>query len=186
MYNEQVGTKLEVKLVAASVSPRAAVTVESRSIHGRPARGHGPHRIVVRVDGSDSSKQALRWAVRQSEATGGVVEAVTAWDFPQFDGSLGWLPPTSGDEAALEARARGDLTETISEAVASQPSVEVRAEVRYGTPASVLPDAAHGASLLVVGSRGLGGFAGMLLGSVAQHCTQNAPCPVVVVRGDAQ
>ncbi|WP_161790189.1 universal stress protein, partial [Streptacidiphilus carbonis] len=64
-------------------------------------------RIVVGVDGSDSSKQALRWALRQAELTGGVLEAVTAWDLPQFYGSLGWVPPSSTDEAAVEARARG-------------------------------------------------------------------------------
>lgn len=143
-------------------------------------------RIVVGVDGSDSSKQALRWAVRQAEFTGGVVEAVTAWDFPQFHGALGWLPPTSGDEAALEDRARSDLANAVAETVGSHPPVEVRTDARYGTPAGVLLDAARGASMLVVGSRGLGGFAGLLLGSVAQHCTQHATCPVVVIRdGDS-
>ncbi|GHB39308.1 universal stress protein [Streptomyces viridiviolaceus] len=139
-------------------------------------------RIVVGVDGSDSSKQALRWAVRQAELTLGAVEAVTAWDFPQFHGALGWLPPSSSDEAAVEGRAREELAAAVAETVGSQPPVEVRAEARYGTPASVLLNASHGASLLVVGSRGLGGFAGLLLGSVAQHCVQHAACPVVVVR----
>ncbi|GGW99178.1 universal stress protein [Streptomyces malachitofuscus] len=143
-------------------------------------------RIVVGVDGSDSSKRALRWAVRQGRLTDGVVEALTAWDFPQFHGALGWLPPSSRDEGALEARAREELTRAVEEAVGPQPSVELRTEVRYGTPASVLLDAAHGASLLVVGSRGLGGFAGLLLGSVAQHCAQHAACPVVVVRDDGR
>ncbi|MFF6996258.1 universal stress protein [Streptomyces sp. NPDC008313] len=141
-----------------------------------------PGRIVVGVDGSDSSKQALRWAVRQGELTGGVVEAVTAWDFPQFHGALGWLPPSSGDEAALEGRARAELKQAVEEAVGPDPSAEVRTDVRYGTPASVLLNASHGASLLVVGSRGLGGFAGLMLGSVAQHCAQHASCPVVVFR----
>ncbi|MFG3204168.1 universal stress protein [Streptomyces sp. NPDC048192] len=139
-------------------------------------------RIVVGVDGSDSSKQALRWAVRQAELTEGVVEAVTAWDFPQFHGALGWLPPSSSDEAALRDRARQELTDTVAETVGPQPRVEVRTEVRYGAPAGVLLDAARDASLLVVGSRGRGGFTGLLLGSVAQHCTQHAACPVVVVR----
>ncbi|MGW0818486.1 universal stress protein [Streptomyces viridiviolaceus] len=143
-------------------------------------------RIVVGVDGSDSSKQALRWAVRQAELTRGVVEAVTAWDYPQFHGALGWLPPSSSDEAAVEGRAREELTTAVEETVGSQPPVEVRAEVRYGTPASVLLNASRGASLLVVGSRGLGGFAGLLLGSVAQHCVQHAACPVVVVRDGTQ
>ncbi|MFH8369847.1 universal stress protein [Streptomyces sp. NPDC018031] len=141
-----------------------------------------PGRIVVGVDGSDSSKQALRWAVRQAELAGDVVEALTAWDLPQYHGALGWLPPSSGDEAALESRASKELTEAVEETVGPRPPVEVRTEARYGTPASVLLHAAHGAALLVVGSRGLGGFAGLLLGSVAQHCAQHASCPVVVVR----
>ncbi|MEU3034945.1 universal stress protein [Streptomyces griseoaurantiacus] len=141
-------------------------------------------RIVVGVDGSDSSKQAVRWAVRQAEVLGGVVEAVTAWELPQFHGALGWLPPSSGDEAALEARSRQHLDQTLEEAAGPQPPVEMRAEVRYGAPARVLLQAARGASLLVVGSRGHGGFAGLLLGSVAQHCTQQATCPVLVVRGE--
>ncbi|WP_335940230.1 universal stress protein [Streptomyces sp. PTD5-9] len=139
-------------------------------------------RIVVGVDGSDSSKQALRWALRQAEATHGVVEAVTAWDLPQFHGALGWLPPTSGDEAVLESRARNAVMQAVEEVAGPRPPVEVRADARYGTPAGVLLDAARGASLLVVGSRGLGGFSGLLLGSVAQHCAQHATCPVVVVR----
>jgi nucleotide-binding universal stress UspA family protein len=138
--------------------------------------------MVVGVDGSESSKQALRWAVREAEHAHGVVEAVTAWDVPQFHGALAWLPPTSGDEAALETRARKELTQAVEEVVGSQSPVEVRTTVRYGTPASVLLDAARDASLLVVGSRGLGGFAGLLLGSVAQHCVQHAACPVVVIR----
>lgn len=139
-------------------------------------------RIVVGVDGSDSSKQALRWAVRLAELTHGVVEAVTAWDNPQFHGALGWLPPSSSDEAALKDRARTELTQAVEETVGAQSPVDVRIEVRYGTAAGVLLDAARDADLLVVGSRGLGGFGGLLLGSVAQHCTQHAPCPVVVVR----
>lgn len=138
--------------------------------------------VVVGVDGSDSSKQALRWAVRQAQLTGGTVEAVTAWDIPQFHGSLAWLPPSSSDEGALEARARQELDDAVEDAVGSRPPVEVRTVVRYGTPASVLLNAAREASLLVVGSRGLGGFAGLLLGSVAQHCAQHAACPVVVFR----
>ncbi|MEU2398134.1 universal stress protein [Streptomyces pseudogriseolus] len=134
-------------------------------------------RIVVGVDGSPSSRQALRWAARQAALTGGTVPALTS--------SLGWLPPSSGDEEALEARAREDLTPCVEETLGAHPSADVRTKVRYGTPASVLLRAARDASLLVVGSRGLGGFAGLLLGSVAQHCVQHAACPVVVVREDA-
>ncbi|CAL9641775.1 universal stress protein [Streptomyces althioticus] len=141
-------------------------------------------RIVVGVDGSPSSLEALRWAARQAALTGGSVLALTSWDYPQYHGALGWLPPSSGDEEALEARAREDLTRCVEETLGAHPSVGVLEEVRYGTPASVLLRAARDASLLVVGSRGLGGFAGLLLGSVAQHCVQHAACPVVVVRED--
>ncbi|GGQ41050.1 universal stress protein [Streptomyces althioticus] len=141
-------------------------------------------RIVVGVDGSPSSLEALRWAARQAALTGGTVLALTSWDYPQYHGALGWLPPSSGDEEALEARAREDLTRCVEETLGAHPSVGVLEEVRYGTPASVLLRAARDASLLVVGSRGLGGFAGLLLGSVAQHCVQYAACPVVVVRED--
>ncbi|OIK26031.1 universal stress protein [Streptomyces malaysiense] len=140
-------------------------------------------RIVVGVDGSEGSKQALDWAVRQAELTGGWVEAVIAWDVPQFHGGLGWMPPSSSDEAALEERARSEVTSAVEGAVAAHPTVQVSAVAGYGSPASVLLEASRDAALLVVGSRGLGGFKGLLLGSVAQHCVQHAHCPVLVLRG---
>jgi glucose-6-phosphate 1-dehydrogenase len=98
-----------------------------------------------------------------------VVAAVTAWDMPQFHGALGWLPPSSSDEGALEDRARDDLSRVVEETVGAQPPVEVRTEVQYGTPASVLLRASRDASLLVVGSRGLGGFARYLPGRIGDH-----------------
>ncbi|MFE9418626.1 universal stress protein [Streptomyces griseofuscus] len=143
-------------------------------------------RIVVGVDGSEGSKQALNWAVRQAELTGGWVEAVIAWDVPQFHGALGWMPPSSSDEAALEGRAHSEVTSAVEGAVAAHPTVQVSTVVRYGTPASVLLEASRDAALLVVGSRGLGGFKGLLLGSVAQHCVQHAHCPVLVLRGQEE
>ncbi|XHM64936.1 universal stress protein [Streptomyces nigra] len=109
-----------------------------------------------------------------------------AWVVPQYHGALGWLPPESTDEAALEERARDELTTAVEETLGPRPPVEVRTEVRYGAPAGVLVDASRDATLLVVGSRGRGGFAGLLLGSVAQHCAQHAACPVVVVRATGQ
>lgn len=117
-------------------------------------------RIVVGVDGSDSSKDALRWAVRYAEATGGVVQALTAWDFPQFHGALAWLPPATGEREALEAGAGRELTTAVDDVLGAQPPVEVRTEAQHGTPAGVLLAAARGASLLVVGSRGRGASRG--------------------------
>ncbi|MEU3570720.1 universal stress protein [Kitasatospora sp. NPDC036755] len=145
-------------------------------------RSEGKGRIVVGVDGSEPSERALRWAVRQAELTGGAVLAVIAWEYPTYHGARGWFPPAATDEAALEGRARQEAERAVREAVGDDPPVEVRTEARYGSPAGSLVEASRGADLLVVGSRGLGGFAGMLLGSVAQHCTRHATVPVVVVR----
>ncbi|WP_151774747.1 universal stress protein [Streptomyces abyssomicinicus] len=141
-----------------------------------------PGRIVVGVDGSEPSREALRWAARQARLTAGVVVAVSAWDVPNYYGSLGWLPPPTGDAAALEERARAELERTVGEVLGTRPPVEVRAEVRHDTAAGALIAASRGADLLVVGNRGLGGFSGLLLGSVSQHCVQHAACPVLVIR----
>ncbi|MFC5720943.1 universal stress protein [Streptomyces gamaensis] len=138
-------------------------------------------RIVVGVDGSDSSKEALRWALRQAGLTGATVDAVMAWQFPPYVGALGWLPPT-GDFQPEEI-ARQVLTETVEEVVGTRPGARVRTVVEHGTAPDVLLRHARSAALLVVGSRGHGGFTEALLGSVGQHCVQHAPCPVVVVRG---
>ncbi|MCC9309550.1 universal stress protein [Kitasatospora sp. RB6PN24] len=139
-------------------------------------------KIVAGVDGSEQSRRALRWAMRQAELTGAVLEAVIAWE-PPFSGWGGNVRPD--EENALADQARKVLVESIEKVSDSGPAVEVTARVLEGTPAQVLLKAAadDGVALLVVGSRGLGGFTGALLGSVGQHCAQHAPCPVVIVRG---
>ncbi|WP_404867400.1 universal stress protein [Kitasatospora griseola] len=137
-------------------------------------------KIVVGADGSEQSRRALRWAVRQAGFTHGVVEAVMAWE-PPFSGWGSAVP--AGDEARLGQLARKALAENVEKAVGARPPVDVRLRVEEGTPAWVLLSAARErASLLVVGHRGLGGFEGALLGSVGQYCVQHSPCPVVVVR----
>jgi len=141
---------------------------------------HRTPRIVVGVDGSPSSKAALRWAVRQAERTGAVVEAVTAWWYPTGYG----MAPTSDWAVDLERTAEKTLVEALAEVSGVAPDVVVSPRVAEGHPADVLLRAARGADLLVVGSRGHGGFAAALLGSVSQHCTQHAPCPVLVIRGN--
>ena len=135
--------------------------------------------IVVGVDGSPSSKAAVRWAVAQARHTGGRLRAVAAWEIPVY---AGWLPTVPYDELAVAAGKM--LSESVGEVLASEePGVEVAEGVVPGHPAQVLVDESAHASLLVVGSRGRGTFAGTLLGSVSQHCVQHAHCPVVVVRG---
>ena len=141
--------------------------------------------IVVGVDSSHGSKTALGWALAQARLTGAAVEAVAAWQQPAtYEYSYGSIPfPSPGDTIA--ATAEKVLTETVADAVGTgdQP-VDVRIKVAHGPAAQVLLEAAAGAELLVVGSRGHGAFAGMLLGSVSQHCTHHAPCPVIIVPDD--
>ena len=139
-------------------------------------------RIVAGVDGSSSARSALRWAVRQAKLTGGSVDAVIAWHFPASYGGYGMAPFGEGD-GDFESWAAKTAADEVA-AVAGDSAVEVRTQVTEGYPARVLLDAANGADLLVVGSRGHGGFAEALLGSVSQHCVHHARCPVVVIRGE--
>ena len=141
------------------------------------------HRIVAGVDGSPSSMSALRWAVRQAALTGAAVDAVIAWHYPVAVGGYGWAP-TGVKETSTSRKTQRRSLPTRS-AAASDPGggVPVHARVAEGNPAQVLIDASDGADLLVVGSRGHGGFTEALLGSVSQHCVHHAHCPVVVIRG---
>jgi nucleotide-binding universal stress UspA family protein len=141
------------------------------------------HRIiVVGVDGSQGSKTALKWAINQAHLTGATVEAITTWQDPARYGTAnGWTSGLFAGDTYGVAMLKG-LDETVAEVAAQIPHpVTVLAQVVEGHPAEVLLRAAAGAELLVVGSRGHGTFAGIVLGSVSQHCVQHAPCPVVVV-----
>jgi nucleotide-binding universal stress UspA family protein len=136
-------------------------------------------RIVVGVDGSPSSKSALRWAVKLAQSSGSVVDAVIAWEVPAFYGVV--TPPMLVD---FWATANDVLTQAVKDTLGDKPEgVEVREHVMVGNTAQVLLNAAADADLLVVGNHGHGGFARALLGSVSQHCVHHAPCPVLVVRG---
>jgi nucleotide-binding universal stress UspA family protein len=140
-------------------------------------------RVVVGVDGSPGSEKALRWAIGQAQLMRAAVVAVASWQDPVASGyySFGFAPVFTDDEdwAAVTEKY---LHESVAGAVEElRPDVQVVTRVVQGNPAQVLLDAAAGAQMLVLGSRGHGTLAGMLLGSVSQHCVQHAPCPVVVV-----
>lgn len=135
--------------------------------------------IVVGVDGSEPSKEALRWAARQAEITGAKVQAVMAWEYPT---SFGWAPPYP-TEFDPECDTHKALDAFVEEVLGTEPPVEVEAIVVEGHPATELLEAAKGAELLVVGSRGHGAFTGMMIGSVSQRCMTHASCPVMVVHG---
>jgi len=140
-------------------------------------------RIVVGVDGSPHSKAALAWAVRQAGLTGASVEAVIAWHYPAMFGAAPFGPTGPLETADFGEWAASVLADAIKETVDPDAPVKVSATVREGNSAQVLLEAADGADLLVVGSRGHGGFAEALLGSVSQACVHHAQCPVVIVRG---
>lgn len=138
-------------------------------------------RIVAGVDGSAASRLALEWAVTEARLRGGQVRAVTAWEFP---------PVTVGMEGLIHnpdifpQAARRLQNEALKEV--GSGAVPVTGDVVQGHPATVLLKAAEDADLLVVGSRGFGGFTGLLLGSVSTQVLHHSPCPVLVVRTRAR
>ena len=137
----------------------------------------GDRRIVVGVDGSPASERALEWAAAEAERSGASLSLLSAWLFPM---ALGYAFTTTVDDVRRSAQEAIDRAMARVAVVA--PGVPVRGETVEQAPAPALVAAAAGAQLLVVGSRGLGGFQGLLLGSVSQYCTRHATCSVVVVR----
>ncbi len=137
-----------------------------------------PGRIVVGVDGSQSSLDALSWAGRQAAMTSASLEVVTTWEWPS---SYGWAVPVPEDFDP-ERDVRQTLETTLEPVRAAHPQVQVTARVVSGHPAPALVEASKGAELLVVGSRGHGEFVGMVIGSVSEYCAAHAFCPVLVHR----
>ena len=135
--------------------------------------------VVVGVDGSPGSMTALRFALEEARLRGTTLHLVAAWQFPAMAYAGGAGVGVTDLSAELNTRAGQAIDEAL-EAV-DVADVAVEQHVLEGHPASVLLDAGAGADLLVVGSRGLGGFARMLLGSVGHEVTHHAPCPTVIV-----
>jgi nucleotide-binding universal stress UspA family protein len=149
-------------------------------------------RIVVGVDGSESSTAALHWALDEAELRGVDVQAVMAWQHPVVYNNPPTMMAVSSTVVAfddLAAAAAGEVARIAAEAGQNR-TASITAESVEGHPAEALISIAADAALLVVGSRGHGGFVGALLGSVSQHVVAHAECPVVVVRdrshGDAE
>jgi len=134
--------------------------------------------IVVGVDGSDCSKDALRWAARQAELTGATVDAIITWRFPAF---YGWAP-VGQEDLDLSRFAEQALARAVDEVFSPDHPDWLQTSVIEGHAAQILVMASADADLLVVGSRGHGGFADLLLGSVSTYCVHHARCPVTVIR----
>ena len=135
-----------------------------------------PSAIVVGIDGSESSMQALGWALRRARLDGTPIDAVTAWQYPTI---YGWALPAT-DDYDHRHNAQAMLDAVIADVGGSDPVVAIHDRVVEGHATGVLLDAARDAQLLVVGRGGDG--SSRTLGSVSQHCTQHSPCPVVIVR----
>jgi nucleotide-binding universal stress UspA family protein len=139
-------------------------------------------RIVVGIDGSDHSKKALRWALDEALLRGASLEVVFAWMLPVYATGYGFAPGDLIDPKILGDGAAEQLDKAVTEVAGATTDVKISRKTVEGMAAQMLVEEAEGADLLVVGSRGHGGFAGLLLGSVSQQCAQHASCPVVIIR----
>lgn len=141
--------------------------------------------IVVGVDGSADSVRALRWAVAEAGLRDAEVLVLHAWTYPMVVGGYEALIPLP-DSVDVVKEATERLERVVAAATGGEAPVKIRTEVRQGAAATVLIEASNGADLLVVGSRGMGGFRELLLGSVSHQCAHHARCPVVVVPHQAE
>ena len=137
--------------------------------------------IVVGVDGSPGSRTALTWAAAEAAEHGSELVVINVWEHT--------LLPPAGSVSVSEhyvpepsQRTGDELLQVIKEELGAEPPVLVQPRVKQGRPAKVLIEESANADLLVVGKRGHGGFAGLVLGSVSQHVSAYAKCPVTVVR----
>jgi nucleotide-binding universal stress UspA family protein len=138
--------------------------------------------VVAGVDGSAASTAVLDLAFEEADARNVPLTVVYAWWLLPL-GGLGPTAPWHYDPGQAATQARRILSETLAGWSEKYPDVEVRATTRHDmNPVLALVEASRDAGLLVVGSRGRGGFAGLLLGSVSQALIADALCPVAVVR----
>jgi nucleotide-binding universal stress UspA family protein len=136
--------------------------------------------ILVGVDGSRGSRKALTWAAAEAAEHDADLVVLRVWEHR--------LPPPVGESAPpgnvpdMSQDVADELVQVIKEELGEEPPVVAQPRVKHGRPAEVLIEESAGADLLVVGTRGHGGFAGLVLGSVSQHVAAYAQCPVTVVR----
>lgn len=137
--------------------------------------------ILVGVDGSEAAGMALEFAVEEATIRGAELRVISVWELPTFpkpEFEAGVLPR---EYLGLEAQAEAIVAEAVKRAKELNPDLPCKGETLEGRPALVLVEEAEGADLVVVGRRGEGGLAALLLGSVSRHVADHAPCPVVVV-----
>ena len=136
-------------------------------------------RIVVGIDGSDTAGSALEWALEEGRLHHATVDVVHAWEVPYGAGQR--FVAVAFDSAPLEDAARRTLDAAVESADTSGLPAPVTRTLAVGSAAASILQAAENADLVVIGSRGLGGFKGLVLGSVSYHVVHQATCPVVVL-----
>jgi nucleotide-binding universal stress UspA family protein len=141
-----------------------------------------PQAVVAGYDGSVEAAAAVRWAARHAEAVKCPLNVVHCSLWPLLTRHLGPVPGVSG--SGLEQSAQSILEEAVAHAAAEVPGLQIRSTLLHGLPAQLLAQVSTGERLLVVGSRGLGGFLGLLVGSVSLELAATAACPVAVIRQD--
>lgn len=136
-------------------------------------------KIVVGIDSSDGARRALTWALDEAVVRNAQVTTVHAWQLPVWLATPFGAVPLEADQ--FEARVAEEIDRVIDEAQTAHGDVKIERLVVADSAAAALIDAAKDADLLVVGTRGRGGFAGLMLGSVSQQVAQHSPCPLVIV-----
>jgi len=139
--------------------------------------------IIVGVDGSESARKALSWAIEEAKVRKCEVIAINAWTYPivppSIDGAIVTIP-----DIDVEQEANNLLEREIKEVTGGSDDVKIQRRFVQKSAATALIQASDDADMLVIGSRGLGGFRGLLLGSVGHQCVQHSKCPVVVIPHD--
>lgn len=146
-----------------------------------PSDSSDSGRVIVGVDGSDHSKEALREGARLARALDAPLEAIACWQDPAaYGASYGYVPDL--DPEAFRAESRRMLGTTLEEVFGRHRPANLSTRLLHGRPAELLVEESRSARLLVVGRRGVGGVLGMIMGSVSSALVSHAHCPVLVVR----
>ncbi len=141
--------------------------------------------VVVGVDGSASALAAVETAAREARRRGASLKVVHAFMWPAMHVPLG-PSPLGPPEGGLRTMVERLLAEAVERAEATEPGLEVAGSVVTGEALTVLEGQSRAAELVVVGSRGMGGFVGLMVGSTAVHLAAHGKCPVLVVRGEVR
>jgi nucleotide-binding universal stress UspA family protein len=157
-----------------STNPAAAIQLRARV----SPQGAIMTSIVVGIDGSDPANEALRWAIAEARLRSAMLTIVHAWEFPTVVNAWAVEPFIV---AGMEEAARAILDGAIAAARHENPDLDIEGRLVHGSPAVVLLGAASGADVVVVGARGLGGFAGLMLGSVGRQVAHHSSRPVAII-----